>query len=111
MIEAMTYASILALHLGLTVTTALIGVAGLYALLRGGERFSRRVAAFLAVVAALEVATGATLAAISPAVDALSLGSHIALYLGACASLEAALVVRIKRLGVYAESLGKSRAS
>ena len=101
----MTYTTILALHLALTVTTGLIGVTAVFAALRGSARLCKNVAIFLAITAGLEVATGVILAVISPTVEALSLGSHIALYLGVCAALEVALLVRIKRFASYAISL------
>ncbi len=100
----MLYITTLALHLGLTVTTALVGLVGAYALVRGSNVLRKRVAVFLAVTAGLEIATGVLLGFISPTVDPVTLGSHIALYLGVCAALEAALIVRMKSVAVYAES-------
>ncbi len=100
----MIYTSVLALHLALTITTGLIGLVGAFALVLGNARLCKRVAIFLAVTAGLEVATGVLLAFVSPTVDAVSLSSHIALYLGACAALEAALFVRMKSVAVYAKS-------
>lgn len=100
----MTYLTVLALHLALVVTTGLVGLVAVFAALRGSVRLCKRVAVFLAVIATLEVITGVLLAIISPTVEAASLGSHIALYLGVCVALEVALYVRIKRFALYAES-------
>lgn len=100
----MLYTTTLALHLALTITTGLIGLAGVYALVRGSVGLCKRVAIFLAIVVVLEVFSGTVLAIISPNVEAVTLGSHIALYIGVCAALEAALVVRMKRVALYAAS-------
>ena len=103
--QHMTYTAILALHLALTVTTGLVGAVGIFAAVRGGRALCKRVAVFLAITAGLEIATGVILAFVSPTADPVTLGSHIAIYLGACAALEAVLVVRMKRVAAYAESI------
>jgi len=100
----MIYVTVLALHLALTATTGLVGLVAVFAALRGSVALCKRVAVFLAVTAGLQVASGVYLAVLSPTIEVASLGSHIALYLGVCAALEAALFVRIKRFALYAES-------
>jgi hypothetical protein len=90
------YTSILALHLLGALTTGVVALFGVGALLRATSHYYAPVARMLAVLAAVEIGTGAALAVLSPNLSAAGMCQQLALYLVAVGAVEIGLFVGMR---------------
>ncbi len=89
----MIYPAILALHIGTALVTGAVILYILFAVVQHFSHQYRFLAVTLALIALVQVISGALLAYVSPTVTALSLSLHMTAYLSVCAGVEALLYV------------------
>lgn len=84
----------LGVHIGVALLTMAIIAVALWAMVANRAHVYKRVGVFLAVVAAIQVASGFMLVALAPELSVMKVGFHLALYLAVCLLVEAALFVK-----------------
>lgn len=89
----MIYASVLVAHISTAIATGGIILYALIAITKGYAQHYRLVAILLALVAAIETATGISLIFVSPTATPLSVTLHMIAYLSVCAGVEGLLYV------------------
>jgi len=94
----MPYAVILIFHIITACVTAIVITYALWVVVRSEASRYRMSALLLGFIVAIQVLTGTVLAIMSPELSAASLTLHIAVYLGACFSVELLLFKRMRRI-------------
>ncbi len=93
----MLYVLTLGAHIFVALLTMATIAAALWAMVKNHSHIYKRIGVFLAMVAAVQVASGFILIALSPELSVMKVGFHLALYLAACFLVEAALVVKARK--------------
>jgi hypothetical protein len=96
----MVYVLTLAFHIIIACLTLCAVVYSSYALYREKRDWFKKLALFIALCAALEVASGFALAVFSPTATVAGVALHLVAYLGLCLVTEAALLVNARRIWI-----------
>lgn len=93
----MLYSATLGGHIFVALLTIAIIAVALWAMVTNRAQLYKRIGVFLAVVAAMQVASGFMLIALSPELSVIKVGFHLALYLAVCLLVEAALILKARK--------------
>lgn len=94
------YIATLVFHIFIACLTIAAIVYSVYALMMVKDSLYKKLAAAIAILAAIETASGFALAVLSPTVTVAYVASHLVWYLGLCLVAESALLLRMRAVWI-----------